>query len=137
MMTENKRVTIPDVLILVLGLVLGIGVKFVFHACKSTMESGMYMSCHWAEQMVAALGFLIFLQAVLILVFGAKVRLGISFSIIPTALLSVITPGVLINLCMKTDMHCHAVMRPAVIIIGILIIIAACVNVIIEWRKEK
>lgn len=138
-MNENgeKRITVVDGILLVLGLILGIGTKVVFHACAETADSGMYMSCHWAEQMAAALGFVVAVQAVFLFLFGAKVRMGISLAMIPTALLAVITPGILINLCMMKDMRCHSVMRPAVVILGVLIMAAACVNVIMEWRRKR
>ena len=42
----------------------------------------------------------------------------------------------LIKLCMMTDMHCHSVMKPAVIIICALIAVCGCAYVFVCRDKD-
>lgn len=125
---------IGNVVLLVLCVILCAGIKLVFHACKVGEN---VMACHWAEQAVFAFGLVLVLQSLGLMIFReAGVRKGIYFSIVPTAVITALIPGVLIHLCMMNDMRCHTVMRPAVIILTVLIVICAVVNMVIGRSDE-
>lgn len=130
-----KNIKVMDIVLLVLSAGLCIGVKVAFHACE-VMEDKI-MSCHWAEQAVFGMGIVLVVQALgLILLSKLDVRRGISFAMIPTAIVTAFIPNVLINLCMMDDMRCHTTMRPAVMILSIIIAVCALVNVIIDGKKK-
>ena len=117
-----------DIVILVLSVVLCVGVKLAFHACE-TGEN--VMACHWAEQAVFAMGIVLVVQsAALLLCRESGMRKGICLAMIPTSAVTAFIPGFFIHLCMMKDMRCHTVMRPAVMIVAILITVCAIVRTV-------
>ena len=135
-MKRSKKALVFDIILLVLSAVLTIGVKTVFSACEKKPD-GMWMSCHWAEQAVFALGIALSAMAVVNIVLNkTDLKRGIALAMVPTALITVFVPNVFIDLCMMKDMHCHEVMRPAVIIISAVIAVAACIYAIIVREKD-
>ncbi|MBR1423642.1 MAG: DUF4418 family protein [Ruminococcus sp.] len=135
-MKRSKKALVFDIILLVLSSVLTIGVKTVFSACEKKPD-GMWMSCHWAEQAVFALGIALIAMAVVNIVLNkTDLKRGIALAMVPTALITAFVPNVFIDLCMMKDMHCHEVMRPAVIIISAVIAVAACVYAIIVREKD-
>ncbi|MBR1691740.1 MAG: DUF4418 family protein [Lachnospiraceae bacterium] len=134
-MEKKNKVTVMDIVLLVLSAVLCLGTKFLFHACE-VMEGESIMACHWAEQAVTGVAAVLVIQAVLLAVTAGKdTRKGLSLAMIPTAALTACIPGGLIRLCMMADMRCRSVMRPAVMILGIIIAVCALVNAVLEWRR--
>ena len=126
---------IMNVVLLVLCVILCAGIKLVFHACEVGEN---IMACHWAEQAVFAFGIVLVVQSLGLMFFReAGVRKGICFSIIPIAVITALIPGVFIHLCMMNDMRCHTVMRPAVIILTVLIVMCAIVNIVLESSDEN
>lgn len=125
------------IIMTVLSLVLTIGVKSFFSAC-GPKDDGTWMTCHWAEQAVFGMGIVLTVISAAVLVMGRKpAALGASLAAIPAACAIVFTPGVLINLCMMTNMHCHTVMRPAVMVISVLIAVTAAVNSVVMVRGGR
>lgn len=124
-----------QLVILILSAVLCIGSKVLFHACEVMGEE--IMACHWAEQAVFALSIVLLVQSILLLLLrDPGVKKGIAVAIVPTAVITVLVPGVFIRLCMMDTMRCRAVFRPAVTILGILIAVAAVCFLIIHRGKE-
>ena len=134
----KKTGFILDIILLILSALLCFGTKYLFHACNPK-EDGSWMACHWAEQAVFGLGFLLLiLSIVLVFVFkDGKTKSGIALSMEAAAALAAVTPNHLIRLCMMTDMRCHAVMKPAVMIISILIIICGAVAVTVHRKEDE
>ena len=130
-----KKVSVSDVILLVLSLILAFGSHFVFHACPAKPD-GSWMVCHWAEHVVTALGAVFAVLCVARFFFESKTKLGISLSFVPLAVVTALVPGVIVNLCKMKEMNCHIVMRPAVIVTSILILIVSIVDFII-LKKEK
>ncbi|MBR0171492.1 MAG: DUF4418 family protein [Lachnospiraceae bacterium] len=126
-MKKNNPASVIDVIILLLCLLLTAGIKLVFHAC-APKEDGSWMTCHWAEQAVFAIGVAMVIQALALLLYDRQgkhgVKAGISFALAIQGIICAVLPGILINLCMMQDMRCHTLMRPAVIVLCILT--AAC-----------
>ena len=130
-----KKIKVMDIVLLVLSIVLCVGIKLVFHACE-VMEDKI-MACHWAEQAVFALSIVLVIQALGLIVFSKmNIRKGVCMAMIPAAIITAIIPGGFINLCMMNDMRCHISMRPAVIILSIIIAVCALINVLAGERKE-
>ena len=107
---------LTDIVLLLLSLALCLGVKLVFHAC-GMKEDGSYMNCHWAEQAVFAVSAGLTITSVLRLFLDRKAKAGAALAMSVTATFTALIPGVCIRLCMMDTMRCHAVMRPAVIIL--------------------
>lgn len=132
-----KKIKVMDVVLLVLSLALCGGVKLVFHACE-VMEDMDPMACHWAEQAVFGMGIVMVVQALgMILLSKLDVRKGISFAMIPTAIVTAFIPNVLIHLCMMNDMRCHTTMRPAVIILSVIIAVCALINMLTDGKAKE
>ena len=121
----------------VLSLLLTIGVRTVFSAC-GPKEDGSWMTCHWAQQAVFMTGIALTVISVIVLIFGShKAALGASLAAIPVSITAALTPGIAINLCMMTNMHCHTVMRPAVTVISAMIAVAAAAEAAIQISGGK
>ncbi len=129
-----KKITITDILLTVLSLVLCIGIKFFFHAC-GVKEDGSFMTCHWAEQAVFCASIGMTAAALLRLFLPQKAKAGAALVMSISAVMTALLPGVFIRLCMMETMRCHALMRPAVIIVCGMIAVTGIVDAI-RSRKE-
>jgi len=131
-----KKIMIPDVILCILSAVLCFGTKFGFHAC-GPKEDGGWMACHWAEQAVFGLGIVMLVLSIMMtfLLKDGKTKSGIALSLAGMAALALAVPNHLIMLCMMTDMRCHSVMKPAVMIISIFIL-GFSIAAYIFHRKE-
>ena len=121
---------------ILLSVFLAAGVKLLFHAC-GPKEDGSWMHCHTAENAVCICGIC---MAVLLL--GALLLRGRRAAAIPCLLaaaagvVTALLPNTIIHMCMMTDMRCHAVMKPAVIILSILIALLSAVSGILHLRER-
>ncbi|MBP3854317.1 MAG: DUF4418 family protein [Ruminiclostridium sp.] len=127
---------IAGIILTLLSLLLTVGVKTLFSACGAK-DDGSFMSCHYAEQAVFGMGIALTVISVCVLISGgSRIGTGCAVALIPAGAVTLFTPGVLINLCMMPNMHCHTVMHPAVSVICGLIIAAAAVHVFLSLRKR-
>ena len=135
----KKLMTVFGIILTALSLLLTVGVRTVFSACDHKSEAGMWMSCHWAEQALFAIGIALCCASLMtVIIRNVKTRAGLAMGIIPAAAAAMLIPNVLINLCIKTDMRCHSVMRPAVMLICAAIIVCAGITAFTGLRaKEK
>ncbi len=130
-----KKPTITDMILLILSLALCIGVKLVFHAC-GMKDDGSYMTCHWAEQAVFAVSTGLAVTAVFRLFLDRKSKAGAALAMSTTAAVTALIPGVCIRLCMMETMRCHAVMRPAVIILCVLLAVTGIVDFVLCRKQD-
>ena len=136
-MKKNKGAFVAEIILTVLCVLLCVGDKLIFHACGQTDE-GKWMACHWAEQAVFAAGISLSVTAIiLLLVKNADIRRGLALAMIPQAAVTAFIPNTLINLCMKTDMRCHTVTKPAVIILSAAVAVCAAVCAFIKRDSGK
>lgn len=126
------------IVMLILSLVLAIGSVLWFHACGA-MEDGSYMPCHWAQHAVTFCGTILSVLTLLRLVLPKSRNLsrGLSLAVIVLAVGTAILPNTVIPLCMMTDMRCHSIMRPAVIVLCVLIAVASCVDLILQGKSGE
>ena len=137
-MSEKRKVKeiVMSAVPLVLSVFLTVGVKFVFHACGSKAD-GSFMNCHKAEQIVFITGCVLTVMSVLLLVLkNAKVRKVLAVAMIPVSIVTALIPNTIIKLCMMNDMRCHTVMKPAVIIISVVIAAYSLIYVIVNRNEE-
>ena len=129
-----KKINITDVCLLVFSAALCLGVKLVFHAC-GMKEDGSWMNCHWAEQAVFAISIGLTVTAGLRLLLSRQVKAGAALAMSVVSVMTALLPGVFVRLCMMDTMRCHAVMRPAVIILCALIAVTGIADAV-TGRKE-
>ncbi len=98
-------------------------------------EDGSFGSCHWSGPMLAGLGGLLLVMAVMALVTRRRaVRGAVCLCMMPTALLGLLTPGVLISLCRMATMRCRAITQPAAMLLCGGILIAAGLGWLVERK---
>ena len=137
-MSEKRKVKeiVMSAVPLVLSILLTAGVKLIFHAC-GPMEDGSFMHCHNAEQAVFFIGCAMTVMSVIMLaVKKAKIRRIISVVMIPVSIVTALIPNTIIKMCMMTDMRCHSVMKPAVIIISAIIAVYSVIYLIVNRNEE-
>lgn len=124
---KDKNNFVGAVLFL-LALLLTAGTAYLFPTC-GPMENGSWMKCHWSGQTVIGSGVVLLVQSASYLVLKSHpIRAGISFSIVPTALLALAIPNEVIGVCSNVEMQCRAVTQPAVTILSIVIALVGTVN---------
>ncbi len=135
-MKKNATATVLQVIILVLCAVMCAGSKLVFHACGAK-DDGSFMTCHWAEQALFGIGCALAASAVIMLIVRRpKTKSGVALGMIPVSAVYALVPGRLINLCMMTDMRCHSVMKPAAMILGILLAVICAVYAFVTRNDD-
>ncbi len=134
---KTKSCTILTAVVFACEVALAIGTLLVFHACGKTDE-GSYMACHWAQMAVVTLAVVAAISSLIAL--AAKnpsfVR-GLLVGQIPVIAAAAIIPKNIINLCMMSTMRCHSTMRPAVIVLCVIILVLLLVNVVTTAGKAK
>jgi len=46
-------------------------------------------------------------------------------------------PNIIIRLCMMNEMHCHAVMKPSVWVISVIIFLLSLINIFLKLKKTR
>ncbi|MCR4822761.1 MAG: DUF4418 family protein [Treponema sp.] len=132
-----KKISPADIFLFILSLILFLGSHFLFHACPAKTD-GSWMVCHWAERVITASGLLFTLLSLCCFFLpDAKIKAGISLTFIPLSIVTMLVPGVIVNLCMMKDMRCHTVMRPAVSVLCILIACLSLIDFILAIKKSS
>lgn len=135
-MKPERKYTACDILLPVLALALLLGLLTVFGPCPAK-EDGGWMSCHWAGQALRGLAAAMLAVALLHLLPGrAELKRGLDLALLPMAVLALLLPGHLIDLCMMSTMHCHSVMVPAVTVFSVLLFAVAGIDLLVR-RKQR
>ena len=122
---------------IVLSVILAAGVKLMFHAC-GPKDDGSWMHCHTAENTVCicAVGMTLLLFGMLFLR-NRKAAFVLGLLTAAAAIVTALVPNTIIHMCMMTDMRCHAVMKPAVIILCIVIALISVLTGILRLREKE
>ena len=125
-MKEYIRKNLVGFITLIASLLLAIGAVSFFAACGPNDE-GEWMTCHYAQNIVALFGLLLAVLSLLRLCLPDRFMTdrGLLLAIATSALCCMFVPGILIPLCMMETMRCHAIMRPASIVLCTIIFICA------------
>lgn len=133
---EQKRFSVTDWGLCALNLFFFAGQIFLFHACEP-MEDGSWMTCHWADMALRGAACVLAVLAVArLLAPEGGLKTGLSVAMIPVSILAIAIPGGLISLCMMDGMRCRALMRPASLVLSILVIAAAAADIFFERKKK-
>jgi len=129
-------------IIIVLALLIAIVPQFT--DCESqgkmlTLESGkqVSMKCHWTARAEIAVGVPLLAVGLLMLVSKRKEsirNLGIVGALL--GLMAVLLPGVLIGVCGNDDMICNSLMDPALVLMGIVVIVASLAAIWLSRSRE-
>ena len=128
-----KKSIIPAIIVLVLSLILAIGSQTFMGACVH--DDGRFGACHWAARALTGIGGLLAGLSVLALLLK-KERAGLYLATLPTALLGILAPGTLIDLCGMATMRCRALMKPASTILLSLTLAAALVGWLMSRKSH-
>ena len=122
---------------IVLSIILAAGVKLVFHAC-GPKEDGSWMHCHTAENTVciSAVGMTLLMLGVFILQ-NRKGAFALSLLTTVAAALTALLPNTIIHMCMMTNMRCHAVMKPTVVLLSVIIAVISLITGIMRLREKE
>ena len=130
-----KNRVLTGVVNIILGLLIAIGPRTVFAVCESMGDS--FMKCHWTAQAELGAGAVIVILGILLLLFRDElIRFGLQSAIILQSVLVILIPGVLIGVCGHSHMHCYALTRPALYVLGGLSIVTGVINGIYLWKRE-
>ena len=131
-----KKLSIPACVVLALALLIAIGSQTFLGPCVH--DDGSFGACHWAGRMLMGVGALLAAQSLLALIARDHGRrAGLFLAMAPTALLGILTPGTIISLCGMATMRCRALMRPAMILLCVLALMAALTGWRIERRRAR
>ena len=118
------------------GLLIAIGPKTIFAVCASDGE--MIMKCFYVAQTEIAIGAAIaILGIVLIFLKNSAAQITASIALALNGITAILIPNVLIGVCKSEHMHCNAVTRPALNILGALIIVLAVIGIVLFREKDS
>lgn len=129
---KNRLIT--SFIYIVLGVLLILIPTKLFPVCSS---GNMKMSCYYTARAELGLGALvILLGAAAILSANDGIRGGLSIAQFGIGILVLLYPTKLIGLCKMSDMKCRIQTLPALIVVGVLLIILSAVNAVYLIGKE-
>jgi hypothetical protein len=96
------------------------------------------MKCHWTGRAELGLG-LPLLAVGLTMVFSRRKESFRNLGIVGTTLglVAILLPTTLIGVCGNPDMPCNSIMRPALTLMGVLLVGISLVVVVLNWRREQ
>lgn len=127
---------------IILGAILIVGPQTFLHVCKGSMM-GMTPPCKDIPTWSLVVGIILILVSLvkLVLAFTGK---GNKVAFLATglaeAVIGVVTIGIptfIVGVCKSQHMHCHMVTKPALIIIGVVIILVAAIGIFVNKTKAE
>lgn len=129
-------------ILIVLALVIGIVPQFTDCASQGkaiTLQNGrtIPMKCHWTGEAEIAVAVPLALIGGL-LFFSKRKETQRMLSILGIAMgaFAVLLPTALIGVCASPDMICNSVMKPTLILSGIIAMAACTVGLVLSFRSE-
>ncbi len=129
----TKKQLIPAAVLLILSVLIVIGSQSFLKPCVH--EDGSFGPCHWAGQALLGLGCVLGVMAALALAVR-RAGFGLFLGALPVCVLSILTPGTLIDLCHMSTMRCRMVMQPAMIILFAAALLCALTGAVLSARKS-
>lgn len=134
-MNEDKASPLVGVILLVLSLVLVVGIQTFAGPC-GVQESGSASSCHGAARAVLGAGLVVVvLSIVRVFERDEGERRGLSFAAACVGALVACLPGVLIDLCVAPDAHCHVVTQPFAMGLGVAIALVGGADLVVRLLR--
>lgn len=130
MRKKQIAVTVTGGIMLLCSLLLFVGIITFFAPC-GPKEDGSYMACHWFGQAVMGTSAVLSVLSVLHLIFPQDIKLGLGMAMTACSALTVALANGLMGTCMMESMTCNAVTKPAVTVIGGLLIIVSVIDIVL------
>lgn len=129
------------VVLIILALVVIIVPQFTNCSADGrslTLENGkkVAMKCTWSARAELALGIPLLLVGLLMVLARAKETIR-ALSVMGAALgvLILLIPTTIIGVCLSADMLCNSILKPTMIVAGILTILVSLAALFLSWRK--
>lgn len=133
---QMRKNYIFGALFAIAGLLIAIGPKTFFAVCASDGE--MVMKCFYVAQTELAIGIAIALLGVeLFLLKNSAARIAASIALGLNGIITILIPNVLIGVCNSEHMHCNAVTKPALTILGALVIVLSVIGIVLFREKDS
>ena len=130
----NKRFSPLACAILALALVLTVGMGSFLGPCVHA--DGSFGACHWAGRALLGVGVLLAAEALAaLLIADHGTRLGLYLALALTAVLGMLVPGVVVDLCRMATMRCQAIMKPGAWVLCGGMAALAMAGLILEKKK--
>ena len=146
------RSKIIGVLNIVLGAVLGVGTRTFLHVCgggSSSMNMGdsmgdamgggeMKMACAGVPTASLIVGIILAVLGLVLIVAGSKKAVSIALGLtnVIAGIVVIGIPTFIVGVCGGAHMHCHMVTKPALIIIGAVVVLTGVVNAALEVSRS-
>jgi len=160
-----KKVIISSAIVIILGLLIALGPKFIFKVCDPNMTStesassasadadccaepatssccGPALSdlpiCYWSSQAEIGMGLLIVALGACMIVFTEqKTHLGLLIGVFFSSIVALAIPNFLIGGCSSMTMRCHRIAFPALTIeSAVLLVFSAIMITLIAIKKS-
>ena len=132
---KKARLGATDIVLIALCAVFLVGMLTFLSPC-GPKEDGTWMNCHKAGTALTVLA-VAALAISVVHAFAPRAAKKISdIVLLLCGILAAYIPGNIISLCMMPEMQCRAVTRPGAIVFGVLIAVAAVLDLAIV-RKAK
>ena len=124
----SKSQPVVGILLTALATLLIVGLVSFAGPCEPHGQN-VSPACVWAERAVLGIGVVALILAVVrIFEMDEGERRGLSLSCALLGILTAAVPGALIGLCDDPAMHCNAIMRPFVLVVGLAIGVVGAVD---------
>ena len=129
---------VADFMAAIFSIVLLAGIRTGFSAC-GPKEDGTFMNCRQAEETVFVLALVLLVLSLINLLYRGRgqhgIKAGLCLSMVPLSAACARVPGAVIRLCMMETMRCHTTMRPAVLVLCLLLAAVSLAGFVLH-RKE-
>jgi len=158
-----KKVIISGAIVIVLGLLIALGPKFIFKVCDKIMATTTTESaedcctvpeplpssccgtsitdlpiCYWTAQAEMGMGLLITALGACMIVFTEqKTRLGLLIGVFLSSIIALAIPNFLITGCTAMTMDCHKVAFPALTVESALLLAFSAIKITIIAIKPS
>lgn len=131
---ENLKIGVLEVLAALVSLLYLIGIHSWFPVCAVMGDT--IMACHWAGRVLQALALLLALLSVAhLFVPDEMAKTGMDVAMAGIAMVTLFTPGHIINLCMMEEMNCRSNTLPFTIGFGVLMILLLIADIVF-WQNR-
>lgn len=117
--------------IILLNVFLLIALLTFAHACDA--HDGTWGACHYARKACIAITVVTLILEVIALFTAAQLRTGLNIAVFANAILLICIPTFVIGVCVSPTMHCHAVMRPTILVVAIVMGVIALARDIYDF----
>jgi len=153
-----KKAIICGSIVIILGMLIALGPRFLFKVCDSNMASSentedcctepaknnccgpavsSFSICHWTAQAEIGLGLLIVAMGACMIVFtDIKTRLGLFIGVFMSSIIALAIPNFLIGGCSSITMQCRKIAFPALTVESIVLLVFSAITITIIVIKK-